>query len=449
MRVFRISLILILIGAPLIMDQGTKSHASTLGLRKVFWVQTHDSVDSDHEWASDIAADHVGNVYVTGSSAGAIVTVRYDKYGRKRWVRRFRRRPGGADSAEAVAVDKRGNIYVAGDSDGRRTSTDFVILKYGRSGRLRWKRFFNGRANGIDFVQDLALDNKSNIYITGTSAGVNDPADFVTVKFDLFGKRQWVRRQNGFQSGYDMVGALALDQKGNIFVTGSSHGGSDDGHITTVKYSSSGRILWVRRYGSATSKIDIPTDITTHGSNVFVAGMSYDPNTGFDYLTIKYDSEGRERWAARYNGPGNDVDYINKVIVDRHGNVHVTGASTGYRTDLDYATIKYSPGGRVLWRRRYNSSVGGNDRSIALGLDAKGNVFVTGASQARNVHFDVVTIRYSATGRRQWVNRYNGTGNKEDTPMAMAMGGAGKVLVAGYTFGADTGYDFLAMKFKP
>ena len=143
MREFRISLTLILIGALLIMDQGAKSHASTLGLRKVFWVQTHDSVDSDHEWASDIAIDHVGNVYVTGSSAGAIVTVRYDKYGRKRWIRRFRRRPGGADSAEAVAVDKRGNIYVAGDSDGRRTSTDFVILKYGRSGRLRWKRFFN------------------------------------------------------------------------------------------------------------------------------------------------------------------------------------------------------------------------------------------------------------------------------------------------------------------
>ena len=63
-----------------------------------------------------------------------------------------------------------------------------------------------------------------------------------------------------------------------------------------------------------------------------------------------------EEWRRTYNGPFNYGDSAIAVAADSAGNVCVTGACVS-PYDLDFATIKYSSEGVLLWQARYNWDV--------------------------------------------------------------------------------------------
>ncbi len=118
---------------------------------------------------------------------------------------------------------------------------------------------------------------------------------------------------------------------------------------------------WIARYNGRAGFQDTARALAVDAAgNVYVTGNSdrEEFNTG-DYATIKYDAEGNQLWVARYNGPANYIDYPTALAVDASGNVYVTGWSTGAGTLTDYATIKYDSNGKQLWVARYNGA--GND----------------------------------------------------------------------------------------
>ena len=52
-----------------------------------------------------------------------------------------------------------------------------------------------------------------------------------------------------------------------------------------------------------------------------------------------------EKWAVRYNGPGNSEDWPTAIATDKFGNTYVTGLSEGSSTWWDFATVKYDKNG--------------------------------------------------------------------------------------------------------
>jgi hypothetical protein len=204
-----------------------------------------------------------------------------------------------------------------------------------------WVRRYNGPGNEQDDATSLAVDHLGNVYVTGRSKGINNYYDYATVKYNSQGIQEWVARYNGPANYYDEAYSLAVDNQGNILVTGYSNGGESGADWLTIKYNTQGIQEWVVR--SDISNSDYAYDITVDNyGNCYVTGYSWNqPGTGANYTTIKYHANGEEIWRAHYNGSANNTDEACKVAVDGMGNVYVTGSSYGLGTNFDYATIKY------------------------------------------------------------------------------------------------------------
>ena len=216
---------------------------------------------------------------------------------------------------------------------------------------------------------------------------------------------EWIARYNWTADTSDIATDLAIDDSGNVYVTGYSQiidPYQTNNDYATVKYNSSGQEQWVSRYGSQGHANDNAYAIAVDNSgNVYITGQGVGL-TSFDYNTIKYSSSGIQQWIAHYDGTGHAEDIAKAITVDDSGNVYVTGASYS-SSSVDYATVKYNSSGNELWVNRYNGPGNGNDYSVAIVTDINNNIYVTGWSKGNNnSDNDYTTIKYNSSGRRDF-----------------------------------------------
>lgn len=166
---------------------------------------------------------------------------------------------------------------------------------------------------------------------------------------------QWDHTYNGTLAS-DRGNAIAVDDNGNVYVTGSSDGIGTNKDCIIIKYSAQGDTLWVRKFNGAANGVDegfaIELDLN---NNVYVTGRSQTIGFNYNILTIKYDSLGTKKWVAVFPGTKNNRDDTGyDLAVDQYENVYVGG-----RSDFKGITIKYNANGEKLW-----SSKGGSDTFI-------------------------------------------------------------------------------------
>ncbi|OGC75737.1 MAG: hypothetical protein A2145_05315 [candidate division Zixibacteria bacterium RBG_16_40_9] len=216
-------------------------------------------------------------MYVTGNSLFDYATIKYAPNGDSLWVRRYHGLANRYDHAKALAVDDSGNVYVTGvidivcyDYPYLCYGGDYATIKYAPDGDTLWVRRYNGPGNGPDSALALSVDGSGNLYVTGSSIGSGTSADYTTIKYAPNGDTLWVRRYNGPGNGWDGANTLAVDRRGNVYVTGYS-----EGDYLTIKYN---------KFGCAAIAGDVNSDYKSDLSDImlqinylFKAGAKPDP----------------------------------------------------------------------------------------------------------------------------------------------------------------------------
>jgi hypothetical protein len=259
------------------------------------WVRRYNGPGNASDAANAMAVDGSGNVYVTGKSRGSTTwddyaTIKYHPNGDTVWVRRYNGSGNVSDQAAAIAVDGFGNVYVTGYSTSGETGQDWATIKYLPNGDTAWVRTYNGPANGQDKASAIVLDGFNNVYVTGNSDSSGTYGDYTTIKYDSSGNELWVKRYN-CANGSDWPYAIAVDGSNNIYVTGESGcGGVTIFDYVTIKYYPNGDTAWLRKYhGPVEYGDDYAYALAVDNSgNVYVTGASQGSGTDYDYCTIKY-----------------------------------------------------------------------------------------------------------------------------------------------------------------
>jgi hypothetical protein len=430
------------------------AHAATSGPVQA-WVALYNGPANSFDNAKAMAVDGAGNVYVTGTTDATgnfdfdYATVKYDASGTQQWVATYNGTGNGTDHAYAIAVDGSGNVYVTGTSLGTSSNYDYATIKYDASGTQQWVARYNGTGNGIDTPTALAVDSSGNVYVTGFSGGSGSGNDYATIKYDTAGTQLWATCYNGPGNGEDLANALAIDGSGNVYVTGASFGSDSDSDYATIKYDAAGTQQWAARYNGPGNGYDSATAIAVDNlGNTYVTGTSFGSRrTDSDYATIKYDAAGTQQWAARYNGPGNGYDQASAIAVDSAGDIHVAGSSIGSGTDNDYATVKYDATGTEEWVARYNGPGNDSDVASSMALDGSGNTYVTGFTLNTPVDSDCATVKYDPTGAQEWVVTYGGPAKDSDGANAIVADSSGNIYVTGYSVGVTSDSDYLTIKY--
>ena len=411
------------------------------GKDDTIWVRRYDDALHSSDNATALAVDRDGNVFVTGTCEESddpddFTTIKYNPDGEVQWVRHYDTPGWVYDEAKAISLDEYGNSYVIGDNTLGGQDCKFTTIGYNLDGDTLWWNTYD-YSNGWDGVRAIATDGYSYVYVTGKSerSGPLSVSDQVIIKYYASnGDVQWSRRYDINDS--TLGEPVALDFEGGFLYAAGFNGNKLYSFMTVAKYdTSNGDTVWTRLYGGYPARFATDLAIDSSG-NVYVTGGW----VGALCTTVKYNANGDLIWvddenASYYPNP--------KIALDRCGNVYLTVA-VDYS---DYKTVKYSSSGELEWTRYYDGPAHDQDEPSDIVVDRFGNVYVTGYSRGIGTYADYATIKYDTWGNELWVKRYNGPGNDYDEASAIAVDDSGNVCVTGRSIGSGTYTDYATIKY--
>ena len=387
---------------------------------------------SAFEQIRDITSDGAGNIYVVGGTQSTNYPTTAGAYqtGHNGWMDVFvtKLAPDGSlvwstliggpnyDRAYGVELDSQGNVCVTGRSGPGFPTTagafqttyrgyysgnaygdqnSFLLkLKPDGSGLL-WSSYCGIHAGN----RDLAVDGNGDIYVYTSSyngAGLTNPASWFTNAFQP--------APVGGASGNDIC-VLKLKGDGSQVLWGTYLGGSGtESGKGSIRVDSSGRPIVLTNTNSTNIPLANAHQATFRGVN--------------DFYLAKLAADGSSLVFATYFG-GSDADWCETHHLELDGaqNIFISGithspdfpvTAGAYQTSFggvngrkyfhatgDGYAAKFTPGGQLIASTYLGGRYG--DGAQGMGVDAQGNVYVTGGTVSDN--YPLTSDAYQTTFR--------------------------------------------------
>ena len=252
--------------------------------------------------------------------------------------------------------------------------------------------------------------------------------------------------------------------------TGDSLYSNTASATTSAIVGGSGAFLWSTHFGGTTLAVDTATPVgmvvDSSGASVVVGYLSGKADFGGGLLTsagagdiylVKRASDGSYIWSKRFGGTADDRP--KGIAIDASGNIVITGyfngtvdfgggALTSATSAASGFVAKYSATGAHMWSKRLSTG-GSSDAGYAIAVDGSGNVIVgatlTGTSDygggplTTRGGFDIVLVKYSATGGYIWAKQIGGANNESVTSLAVDQTTGEIVAVGNFDGSTDFG----------
>jgi hypothetical protein len=284
------------------------------------------------------------------------------------------------------------------------------------------------------------------------------------------GKPRWT---DGFGGpGLDAPRGLAIDDRGDIFVSGLISGEASFGALGSrtsagktdalvMRLEPTGEPTWAIRFGGAGE--DVANAIAQRGDRVLAVGSFYDKLSvqgpgnepplaalgagSDDIFAVLLDSAGSPQWV--WTAGGRDTDGANAVAAtpdggwviggsfSRHAQFGTTELDTRGRTDA--ILIKLTAEGTVEWVKQFGGRYA--DAIWRVAVDAAGNIIVQGLfadvadwgggplKAGGGSDNDVVLAKYDRNGTHLWSKRFGSAFN--EVAGGLAVDPAGFITMTG------------------
>jgi hypothetical protein len=190
-----------------------------------------------------VALDSGNNLYVVAETSAQMLAIfKYASNGSLAWTAGNPDEQFGPDVVHGLTIDKSGNMLCTGQFAFLGPNDSYGTFAYGTykanaNGSWLWTNVFPIGPFPPSSAQAMALDSANNPYITGYSPGTNSDNDIVTIKYDPNGNQIWLQRYNGPGNSNASGNAIAVDNNGNVYVTGYDTTAAGGTEIVTIKYS--------------------------------------------------------------------------------------------------------------------------------------------------------------------------------------------------------------------
>ena len=244
------------------------------------------------------------------------------------WIRQF-----GTpieDYASGVAADHLGNVYVVSNSAGLTGFLGPTLSRYDASGTLKWSRLLTMRS-----VYSDRADDSDNVFVSGTVVNGLGPYDAFVAKYDADGSGIWTQQIVTISA--DAGSDVTTDHFGNVYLAGTA-GRSlqspldqhNNGGAFVAKYSSVGSLAWVRQIDSSDcwgvgSAISIDGDVYLVGGRRHILNPGTAGQQVYDVpFVAKYDPAGSLIWDREFSTTAGST-LPSAVTLDHEGNLYVVG----------------------------------------------------------------------------------------------------------------------------
>ncbi|MES2616248.1 MAG: SBBP repeat-containing protein [Bacteroidota bacterium] len=376
--------------------------------------------------------------------------------------------------------------------------------------QFQWVKQLEGSRNSSGWGNAIALDDIGNIYTTGFFSGTNDfdpglgeynltaegSGDAFVLKLNASGDFVWAKKIGG--EYFDNTNALAIDNDGNICITGYFEGLVDfnsgqgvanlnassqrfQGDIFILKLNDLGGFIWVKQLGGLLQKessaitIDSKGNILTVGRfngslefNTDTGQCVLNSNGGDDVFILKLSANGQCLWVKNLGGQLDD--YISSIVVDVNNDIIATGSFqelVDFDSDLigtftlksngagDIFVLKIHEFGNFVWAK----SIGGDswDNGNGITVDTMGSIYITGgfthkadfnpgsaikylSASSTTLFGNIFILKLDVYGNYVWAKNFEGTSAGQG--LSIAIDDFGNIFTTGYfneTFDFDPG----------